>query len=318
MRTGLCIALGLVLLSACAPAVPEHTQVADEPSTLAPGSELEIFVTTNYLEDAVRRIAPQARIYTMVGPGSDPHTFQPSTRDIQTMLHADLVVWNGLNLEAHLAPVIEELGPRQLALAQTLPEDTLIPLPDQPSTEVTVYDPHVWNDPKLWVRAIDNLAQELARLDPANARKYRQNASEYGTEILALHLEIEASFARLPAGRRVLISGHDAFAYLGRSYGLEVHATDFAAAQAALSPRQLSELADLIVKTKTPVIFDDNQSNPQAIRSLQEAVNARDWDVQISPLSLYADTLAAVPPADTYLGALLYNTQTIYQELLTR
>lgn len=254
----------------------------------------------------------------MVGPGSDPHTFQPSTRDIQRMLSADLVVWNGHNLEAHLAPVINELGPRQVALAESLPIQLLIPLPDQPSNQSTQYDPHVWNDPELWVLVLDDLAAELAALDPSRAAKYRANAQRYSGEILELHEEIKRNLAQLPQERRVLITGHDAFAYLGRSYGLQVHATDFAAAQAALSPRELSELADLVVYTRTPVIFDDNQANPQAIRSLQEAVTARGWDVQISPTVLYADTLAATGPAESYLGALRHNTQTIYRELLTR
>ena len=112
-------------------------------------------------------------------------------------------------------------------------------------------------------------------------------------------------------GPRILITGHDAFNYFGKTYGLEVHATDFVSTEAKLSASELSDLADLIADNKVPTIFQDNQANPQAVKSLQEAVHARGWDVTISDEELFADTLGSTAPTDTYIDAFLHNAEAV-------
>ena len=77
---------------------------------------LQVYATTGYLADAVKNIAPDAEITTMVGPGGDPHTYQPTTKDIEKMRDADAVVWNGLHLEAQMIDELESLGEKQLAV----------------------------------------------------------------------------------------------------------------------------------------------------------------------------------------------------------
>src|SRR5690625_3273615 len=114
---------------------------------------------------------------------------------------------------------------------------------------------------------------------------------------------------------RVLITGHAAFNYFGQTYDLEVRATYFVSTDAALSPTELSELADLIAEEKVPVIFQDNQANPQAITSLQEAVESRGWQVEISERELYADSLCSEPGLDTYLGVFLHNAEAVAEAL---
>ena len=113
----------------------------------------------------------------------------------------------------------------------------------------------------------------------------------------------------------MLITGHDAFNYFGQTFGFEVYATDFLSTEAALSPRELSGLADLIVEQQVPVIFQDSQANPQAITSLQEAVAARGWNVQVSERELYADSMGVEAPVNNYLGVFLHNAQTVAEGL---
>src|SRR5690606_2854742 len=111
--------------------------------------------------------------------------------------------------------------------------------------------------------------------------------------------------------RRILITGHDAFNYFGKTYGLDVYATDFVSTDAVLSPQELSELARFIAANEVPVIFQDNQANPQAIISLKEAVQALGWQVEVSKEELYADSLGADPGVDTYIGAFLHNARAV-------
>lgn len=302
-----------VLLTGCSPATL-HTAAparADRPA----GEELRVYATTGYLADAVANIAPDAHVTTMVGPGGDPHTYQPSTRDIETLLNADVVFWNGLHLEAQMVDQLSSLGDRQLAVGDQLPKGLLLDWPETDDQGNPLHDPHVWNSPEAWVMVVGDVADKLAEVDPAGATEYRANARDYSAEIEEAAAESAALLAQIPSDRRILITGHDAFSYFGDTYDLEVRATDFVSTEAALSPEELSELASLIAEHRLPVIFQDNQANPQAITSLREAVRARGWNVEISDAELYADSLGAEPGVDTYLSVFRHNTRAIAEAL---
>ncbi|MFC0582530.1 metal ABC transporter substrate-binding protein [Micrococcoides hystricis] len=304
--TGVIAALAL-LLSGCAvneDGAPQRA--ADEPLT--------VFATTMYLADAVKRIAPDVEVTTMVGPGADPHTYQLSTKDIERLNSADVVLWNGLHLEAVAGKVLAEQGDRQLAVAEQLPTDDLIKAGDDDDFG-GMYDPHVWNDPDLWSQVVEFSAEFLGKHDPDNAEQYLQNAKEFQQDIAELDAKAQKQLDTIPEDRRVVITGHDAFNYLGRAYNLEIRATDFISTEAELSAAELSELADVIAEHEIPVIFQDNQKNPQAITSLKEAVTARGGAVEVSSEELFADSMGPEAPVDTYLGAFAHNVETIAEAL---
>ncbi|MEL6584952.1 MAG: metal ABC transporter substrate-binding protein [Pseudomonadota bacterium] len=271
-------------------------------------ADITVYATTGYLGDAVTKIAPDAEVITMVGPGGDPHTYQPSTRDIQQIQSADAVVWNGLFLEARMEDLLKSLGDKALATAETLPAAMLLPWEDDLS------DPHVWNSPIAWSLVMGEVADHLAEIDPDNANTYIANAKAYIADIRAADAEATAMMASIPQGS-VLITGHDAFEYFGDVYGLEVRATDFVSTEAEMSPAQLAELAQFIADNKVPVIFQDNQANPQAIISLQEAVQSLGWEVQISADELFADSLGAAEDVDEYLEVFLHNARAVSSAL---
>lgn len=278
------------------------------------GNALTVYATTGYLADAVANIAPDADVTTMVGPGGDPHTYQPSTRDIETIQSSDVVLWNGLHLEAQMIELLEGQEERQLAVGEQLPEDLLLPWPEADDEGNPLHDPHVWNSPEAWSLVVGYVADKLAEIDPDGADEYHANAAAYQHEIEQAGAEAVELLASVPAPR-ILITGHDAFAYFGETFDLEVHATDFISTEAQLSPQELSDLASLIADNEVPVIFQDNQANPQAITSLREAVLALGWEVEISDEELYADSLGAEPGVDTYLGVFRHNAQAVAEAL---
>ena len=278
------------------------------------GKKLSVYATTGYLADAVANIAPDAEITTMVGPGGDPHTYQPSTQDIEKMRSADLVFWNGLNLEAHMTSQLESFGDRQLAVGSKVPEKLLLPWPEKDDKGRPLHDPHIWNSPEAWLIAVDSVADKIAEADPKNEKTYRANAEKYKEKIRAAVSEADAKLAKIDAPR-ILVTGHDAFNYFGKHFDLEVHATDFISTEAKRSAKEIDELATLIASKKVPTIFLDNQATPQAIKSLQEAVHAKGWDVKISDAELYADSLGAEPGVDTYLGAFTHNVDAVAEAL---
>jgi len=268
-------------------------------------ANITVYATTGYLGDAVSKIAPDAEVITMVGPGGDPHTYQPSTRDIQTIQSADAVVWNGLFLEARMEDLLMSLGDKALATGDVLPAAMLLPWEDD------LNDPHVWNSPLAWALIVGHVADHLGEIDPENAATYVANAKAYIEEIRAADAEATALLATIQEENRILITGHDAFEYFGDTYGLEVQATDFVSTEAEMSPAELAELAQFIADNQIPVIFQDNQANPQAIVSLQEAVQALGWNVEVSGDELFADSLGAEEDVDEYLEAFLHNAAAV-------
>lgn len=276
--------------------------------------ELSVYATTGYLADAVENIAPAAEVTTMVGPGGDPHTYQPSTQDIETIESSDVVLWNGLHLEAQMIDLLEAQGDRQSAVADELPEDLLLSWPETDDEGNALHDPHVWNSPEAWTIVVDHVADKLGELDPDNAEEYAANAENYQQQIAETADEVDERLADVPEPR-MLITGHDAFNYFGETYDLEVHATDYVSTEAALSAGELSELADLIADNEVPVIFQDNQANPQAITSLKEAVEQRGWEVEVSDAELYADSLGSEEGVETYLGVFEHNANAIADAL---
>ncbi|MFV0434972.1 MAG: metal ABC transporter substrate-binding protein [Leucobacter sp.] len=311
LLTGAAItAIATLGLTACAgDATPEPGDASDS------SEALQVYATTGYLADAVANVAPDAEVTTMVGPGGDPHTYQPSTKDIETIQAADVVFWNGLHLEAQMIDQLESLGDKQLAVGDQLPEDLLLDWPETDDHGNPLHDPHIWNSPEAWSLVVESVADKFGEIDPDNAAEYEANAEAYVGEIDAAVAEAHESLAAGKIEPRILITGHDAFNYFGQTFDLEVYATDFVSTEAKLSASELAELAKLVADNKVPVIFQDNQANPQAITSLKEAVQALDWEVQVSDEELFADSLGAEAPVNTYLGALEHNTSAVAKAL---
>ena len=112
--------------------------------------KLTVFATTGYIGDAVKNIAPDADVTVMVGPGGDPHTYQPTTQDTEKISSSDLVFWSGLHMEAHMIDQLRSQGDRQVAVAEAIPKEDLLDWPDLGENGEKLYDPHVWNSTENW------------------------------------------------------------------------------------------------------------------------------------------------------------------------
>lgn len=280
---------------------PEAATAEDAP--------ISILATTGHVGDAVLRIAPDADLFVLVGPGLDPHTYEASTRDIEQMRNADIVFWNGLHLEAQMQDAIRSLGDSQLELGEEIPKSMLLPWEDD------LYDPHIWNSTEIWSLVVRSIAGKLSEMDPENATAYQQNANAYVEEIEEADAYAREQLASIPEENRVLVSGHDAFNYFADAYGFEALAIEGISTEDEASLQDLRDLADYIVENEVVAIFYENITNPQATIALQEAVAARGSSVQISEEELYSDALGDVAPLDTYLGTFRHNVDAIATSL---
>ncbi|ADK27909.1 metal ABC transporter substrate-binding protein [Corynebacterium pseudotuberculosis] len=309
--------VGLLSASACA---ADNKETAPVKNSSSP----KIFATTGYIGDAVKNVAPDADLTVMVGPGGDPHTYQPSTSDVKAMQEADVVFWSGLGMEANMIDQLKGLGDKQIALAEQIPENMLLPWEEDGDHESHshegheheghshgAWDPHVWNSTDNWKLVVDQIVKKMSAADPDKADTYKTNGAEYNKKIDETKAYVQERINTIPADQRTLVSGHDAFRYFGKQFGLEIKATDFVTSDAQRSASELNELAEFIVEHKVPVIFQDASANPQAVKSLEENVAAKGGKVTVSSAELYSDSLGATAPADTYTGALRYNADTI-------
>ncbi|MBV7363367.1 metal ABC transporter substrate-binding protein [Actinomycetaceae bacterium TAE3-ERU4] len=291
-----------------------ETAKKDAKMTAEAPAQLEIVATTGYLGDAIKNIAPDAKVNVLVKPGGDPHTQELTTKDTEAIEKANLVVWTSHDMEHKMMGQFDKMGDRQLPAAEGEDIKPML-LPWEEDGKVEGNDPHVWNSPDIWMKVVTHISNKLGKIDPANASKYAANAEAYNKKIADAKEKAQKEFDKIPVENRVLVTGHDAFNYLGKTFNIDIHATDFVTSESEMSATQLDELATTIANKKVPYIFLDNLKNPKAIENLQKAVKAKGWDVKVSDQELFADTLGTEAPLDTYLGAFQHNAEAIAKGL---
>ena len=275
---------------------------------------LDVVATTGQIGDAVANIGGDAvELTTLLGPGIDPHLYIPTEGDVSAFSNADAIFYNGLNLEAQMTRVLDQLASRGktvVAVGEALPENDLLEW-----TGGAYADPHVWNDPTRWSLGVEAIRDALIELDPENEAAYRTNADAYLEEIAQADAFAREQYARIPEGRRVLITAHDAFGYLGDTYGLEVLGLQGISTESEASTADVRALADLIVERQIPALFVETSVSPRTIESVQAAVRDQGFEVEIGG-QLFSDALGETGSgAETYTGVLRANAQTIADAL---
>lgn len=147
------------------------------------GKKLTIFATTGYLADAAKVLDPDAEITTMVKPGGDPHTYAPSTQDIEKMQSADAVFSSGVHLEAKMLTQLESLGSKHIAVGDKIDQSELLPWPEKDEQGNDLHDPHIWNSTKIWQQVVTLMADHLKTINSSKAADYDKNAEAYKKQI---------------------------------------------------------------------------------------------------------------------------------------
>ena len=278
---------------------------------------MNVVVTTNIIGDLVRQVAgDRVTLTTLMGPGVDPHLYRASEGDVQTMAEADLVLYNGLHLEGKMTDVFAQMNERSVPTsalaADAVPDSLLIPSAEYASS----YDPHVWFDVQLWRRVTQHVGDVLARRDTARAEAYRSSADAYAQRLDSLHQYVMRQAKRIPEDRRVLVTSHDAFRYLGQAYDIEVRGLQGISTASEAGTQDVQTLADFVVTRRIPALFVESSVSPRGIEAVQAAVKAKGFQVRLGG-TLYGDALGdRGTPTGTYIGALRHNIDTIVQGLL--
>lgn len=284
-------------------------------SAAAPSGRPDILATTGMVADLARAVAGgRAEVTALMGEGVDPHLYKPTRSDIARLTRADLVLVNGLRLEGKLDEAFQRVaasGKPVVRVAERVPADQRIAPPQFEGND----DPHVWMAPALWLHALQSVRDALIAADPAGAVAYAGNADAYRAELAALDAYARRVLGSIPAGRRMLVTAHDAFNYLGRAYGIEVRGIQGVSTESEAGLREIEGLVTLLVERRIPAVFPETSVSDRNVQALIEGAAARGHTVALGG-ALFSDAMGAPGTYEgTYVGMIDHNVTLIARAL---
>ena len=281
-------------------------------TTDADDERLSVVATTTFIGDMVEQIAgDRIDLFVMMGPGIDPHDYLPTARDTQRLQNADLIVINGLNLEERMGQVLASLNDEAvLVLGDYLNETDLLFEDDDDA-----FDPHMWFDLSLWSTLVPVVAERLSALDPQNSSIYQARATQYVLDLLDTHELFLSRVQAIEPDQRILITAHDAFAYLGRAYGFEVYAIQGISTEGQASINDIRDLAALMKEKQVTKVFFESTLPEETIQALVEAAQAIGHQASVGGV-LFSDSTGSFGEGlDTLTRAMRHNMNTILSAL---
>ena len=280
-------------------------------------NKLNVVCTIGMITDIVENVGgDKIDITGIIGEGVDPHLYKPTARDTNVLKEADIIFYNGLHLEVRITgAVFDKMKDKTKAIAITegIDRSQL----RKTSEFIGGYDPHVWHDVSLWMKATEKVQDTLLQRDSQNAEYYRSKADSYLSQLISLHYEMQKLSSQIPIKRRVLVTTHDAFGYLGKAYGFQVRGLLGINTEDEVGIADVSDLAAYIIENGIPTMFVDTSSPPRGIFSVQAAVKAKGFKVNIGG-GLFSDAMGAPgTPEGTYIGMMRHNMNTIVNMLQT-
>ncbi len=285
-------AFQLIVLALLAVAPPAHA-----------ADRLNVVASFSILVDFVRNVGgDNVDVTTLVGPDGDAHVYVPSPADAKRIVAARLVFVNGLGLEGWLPRLVQSAGSKAKIVTAT---DGIAPL--RLGSDA---DPHAWQsvgNAKIYVA---NIRDALAAADPAGAGQYRANAEAYLAKLDALDREVRDAVAKIPPGRRKVISTHNAFGYFAAAYGIEFIAPLGVSTESEPSARDIAKIITQIRQAKIPAVFLENVSDPRLIQRISAETGAKVGG------TLYSDGLTGEKgDAPTYIDMVRHNIKALTRAL---
>jgi manganese/zinc/iron transport system substrate-binding protein len=276
--------------------------------------KIPVVATTGFVADVVRAVGgDEIELTQLCGPGVDPHLYKPTPSDISALRQASAVFYNGLHLEGRMTDILVKMARSKTVLPITdqIPEEQLL----EPEEFEGNYDPHVWNDPSLWMTTPGVVAAGLAEAAPDRIQIFETRAREYSEILSGLHDWCLTKVSELPKEKRILITSHDAYNYLGRAYDFQVVAPQGISTISEAGSADIVKTIDFIKERQVKAIFVETSVSPKVVERI-----AKDSGAVIGG-ELFSDAMGA--PGEmhkgfdtgTYEGLIRYNMTTIIEAL---
>lgn len=301
--------LFLLVIGVLAAGVTGCDSATTSPTGEADNGRVNVVTTSTMITDWAAQVGGDAiELVGILDPGADPHVYEPVPADSIALEEADIVFYNGYNLEPNLLRLMASTGneARQVAVGEIIePLDFEYEGQREP-------DPHVWGNVENVVQMVELIRAELVELDPENESEFSQNAEAFIAELIQLDDWIATQLATIPTAQRQLVTTHDAFQYYTQAYGLEVAGTLIGiSTEEQPSAQTVQQLAETIREAGVPAIFAETTINPRLITTVAEEAG-----VILSPTELYSDSIGAPgSEGDSYIAMMVANTRAIVENL---
>ncbi len=302
----LCLIVILAVSPGCDPKAPP-----DAPA----GAKFRVVTTIGMITDIVKNVGGnRVEVIGLMGPGVDPHLYRASAGDVQKLNSASLIFYNGLHLESKIGDLLAKMSGdiKTVAVTDAVDRSLLLTPPEYEGQ----YDPHLWFNVTLWMKAVVKVRDALSEFDPESTVMYWSNAERYLAKLTELHAYVKSQVNRVPSQQRVLVTAHDAFNYFGKGYGFEVRGLQGISTATEAGIADVQELATFIAERRIPAIFVESSVSSKSLEAVKAAVKAKGFDVEIGG-ELFSDAMGnAGTPEGTYIGMVRHNIDTIVQALI--
>jgi manganese/zinc/iron transport system substrate-binding protein len=265
-----------------------------------------VVCTTSMIGDLVQNLLvdiPGLKVKVLMGEGIDPHSYEPKPSDVFALGEAGVIVFNGLHLEGKMANLFRRIKKekRVIAMADGMPEKDLF------KTSAEGFDPHVWFDPILWLKGIENCKNQLILAFPQYKSQIEINYLVLENQIRIKYQSLQLKMNEIPVEKRVLITSHDAFHYFGRAFDVQVMGIQGVSTVTEPGLSDVSNLVQFILDHKVPAVFIESSVPKKAIESVVEACRSKGHNLKIGG-ELYSDALGSKKSlGGTYRGMLQHN-----------
>lgn len=278
--------------------------------------QIKVVATTTMIADLLTNAGKgRVLVESLMGPGIDPHSYEPRESDVSRLMEADVVFYNGIHLEGKMADLFEESAKKKHVFAIA---DGLFPEDIRKEIQTNTPDPHIWFDVQLWIKCLDFVNAKLVEIDPDNSSIYETNKKNYSATLNELHQYVKQQADKIPKEQRVLITAHDAFGYFGNAYGFQVRGVQGINTVAEANSGEIGALATFMVKNKVKAFFVESSVPRKNLEKLKEVAASLDPNFMLSSGGeLYSDALGSKnSAAGTYEGMVKHNIETIVKALV--
>ena len=266
-------------------------------------AKFKVVTTFTIIQDMAQNIAGDAAtVESITKPGAEIHDYEPTPKDIVKAQSAELVLWNGLNLERWFEKFFQNVKDKPAVVVT----EGIEPMSINEGPYTGNPNPHAWMSPSNALIYIENIKNALVKYDPQNKETYEKNAALYAQKIKALDKPLREKLAQVPEAQRWLVTSEGAFSYLTRDYGFkEAYLWPINAEQQG-TPQQVRKVIETVKANKIPVVFSESTISPKPAKQVAKESGAKYGGV------LYVDSLSNKNgPVPTYVDLLNTTVSTI-------
>ena len=266
-------------------------------------AKFKVVTTFTVIQDIAQNVAGNAAtVESITKPGAEIHEYEPTPKDIVKAQSADLILWNGLNLERWFERFFQNIKDKPAVVVT----EGIQPLSIYEGPYKDAPNPHAWMSPSNALIYIENIKKALVKYDPQNAAVYEKNAADYAQKIKQLDEPLRAKLAQIPEAQRWLVTSEGAFSYLAKDYNLKEGYLWPINAEQQGTPQQVRKVIDLVRKNNIPVVFSESTISAKPAQQVAKESGAKYGGV------LYVDSLSAKKgPVPTYIDLLNVTVSTI-------